>query len=123
MKNNIVLLALIILPLLGLSQKRKHKGLNRLEVVSTATQSVMGRCLGYVVTFENNSGRTIDGIKWTATFTDNFGEVLGVREGRWESGNFITPLEPGETAEDLETNYVKGGLKIWITITKIHYVE
>lgn len=120
--NKILTLLLIALPIIGGAQT-KHTSKSGLKVVKTSTQSVFGRCLGYYVVFENKSKRPVDGIKWKATFTNNFGEVLGVREGKWQSGNFIQPIGPGETAEDLESNYVKGGLKIWITITEVHFVK
>jgi hypothetical protein len=120
--NKILAILLLTLPLLGFGQF-KHKGKAGLKVVETSTQSILGRCWGYYVVFENKSNKTIDGIKWTATFTNNFGEVLGVRNGDWQSGNLIGILEPGQTTEDIESNYVKGGLKIWITITKVHFVE
>ena len=120
--NKILTLLLLTLPLLSLCQL-KHNGKSGLKVVETSTQSVFGRCLGYYVVFENKSNKTIDGVKWTATFTNNFGEVLGVRKGVWQSGNFISPLEPGDTTEDLESNYVKGALKIWITITEVHFTK
>lgn len=120
--NKILTLLLIVLPFIG-SAQMKHKGKSGVKVTKTSTQNVFGRCLGYYVVFENKSNKTIDGIKWKATFTNNFGEVLGVRDGVWQSGNFIFPLEPGETTEDLERNYVKGGLKIWITITEVHFTK
>lgn len=122
MKNKIILALFSILPLLSVAQQ-KHNGKSGVRVVETSTQSVLGRCWGYYVAFENKSGKTVDGIKWKATFTNNFGEVLGVRDGVWQSGNFITPMAPGETTEDIESNYVKGGLKIWITITAVHFVK
>lgn len=120
--NKILSLLLLALPFLSTAQT-KHTGKSGVKVVKTSTQSVFGRCLGYYVVFENKSKRPVDGIKWKATFTNNFGEVLGVRKGDWQSGNFITPIKPGKKTEDLESNYVKGGLKIWITITEVHFVQ
>lgn len=113
---------LILFPFISNAQL-KHNGKSGINVVNTGTQTVLGRCLGYYVKFENKTSKKVDGIRWKATFTNNFGEVLGVREGEWQSGNFIPPIEPNGTTEDIETNYVKGGLKIWITITKVHFQE
>ena len=49
--------------------------------------------------------------------------MLDEKEGTWQSGNFISPIKPGSSTEDIERSWVKGGLKIWITITDVHYTE
>lgn len=113
---------LLFIPFINIAQTN-HKGKSGINVVKTYTQNVLGRCLGYYVVFENKSGKTVDGIRWKATFVNNFGEVLGVRDGEWQSGNWISPLKLGETTEDLESNYVKGGTKIIITITEVHFIK
>jgi hypothetical protein len=46
---------------------------------------------------------------------------LGTREGKWQSGNFMSSIEPGESTEDLENNFVKGATKVWITIIDVHF--
>lgn len=120
--NKLLLTLLIALPFFGLSQS-KHKGKNGVTVVDASTQSIFGAAPGYYVVFKNNGKKTVDGIRWKATFTNNFGEVLGVRDGKWESGNFISPIESGETTEDIETNWVKGALKIKIEITQVSFVD
>ena len=101
--------------------QQSHKGKSGLAVTSTVTQSVLGASLGYYVEFKNNSGKTIDGIKWKATFTNNFGEVMGTRDGMWQSGNILSPIKPGESTEDLENVFVKGATQIWITVTEVHF--
>lgn len=121
MKNIFLALALCLISFCGLSQT--NKGKSGVSVVGTKTQNVLGASLGYYVEFKNNSGKEVDGIKWTATFTDNFGEVLGTREGKWQSGNFISNIAPGETTEDLENSFVKGATKVWITITLVHFAK
>jgi hypothetical protein len=65
----------------------------------------------------------VDGIKWKANFYDNFEELKGTREGSWQSGNFISPIEIGETAQDLENVWVTGATKIFITVTKVHFTD
>jgi hypothetical protein len=69
---------------------QSNKGKSGVSVESVKTQSVLGSNLGYYVQFKNNSSQNVDGLKWTATFTDNFGKVLGTRSGQWQSGNFIS---------------------------------
>ena len=115
-----ILLALAIFAAAA-SFAQSHKGKSGLAVTKTATQSVLGVSLGYYVEFKNNSAREIDGIKWKATFTNNFGEVMGTREGMWQSGNIISPIKPGHSTKELENVFVKGATKIWITITEVHF--
>lgn len=123
MKKILFTFLLLALPFALTAQNFKHKGKSGIVPVSTSTQSVFGRSIGYYVKFKNNSNKKVDGLKWKATFTNNFGEILGVREGVWQSGNFISPIAPGTTTEEIESSWVKGGLKIWITITDVHFVE
>lgn len=87
------------------------------------TQNVFGRNVGYYITMKNTGKKSVDGVKWTAYFYDNFGDLKGTREGQWQSGNIISPIEPGEDTEDLETVWVKGATKVKITITKVHYTK
>jgi len=119
MKNLFLTLVLCLISLFGISQS--NKGKFGVSVVGTKTQNVLGVNLGYYVEFKNNTGKKVDGIKWIATFTDNFGEVLGTREGKWQSGNFMSSIEPGKNTEDLENNFVKGATKVFITITLVHF--
>jgi len=100
----------------------KHVGLKGVKVLSASTQQILGRNVGYYVKFKNNSSKSVDGLKWKVTFTNNFGEVKGVREGKWESGNLITPIEPGEETEDIERVWVKQSTKVKIVITTVHFI-
>jgi len=115
------LFLLLLLCSFTISGEPKHVGLKGVKVISASTQQVLGLNTVYYVKFKNNSTRSVDGLKWKATFTDNFGEVKGVREGKWESGNLITPIEPGEEAEDLENIYIKRATKVKIVITTVHF--
>jgi hypothetical protein len=116
-----ILLFFAILAAAASFGQQSHKGKSGLAVKNTVTQSVFGASMGYYVEFKNNSGKTIDGIKWKATFTNNFGEVMGVRDGMWQSGNILSPIGPGESTEDLENVFVKGATQIWITVTEVHF--
>ncbi len=120
MKNIFLTLVLCLISTMGISQTQTNKGISGVSVVCTKTQTILG-ANGYYVEFKNNSGKKVDGIKWIATFTDNFEKVLGKEEGDWQSGNFISSMEPGEKTEDIEANLIKGATKVWITITKVHF--
>lgn len=98
----------------------KHVGKSNIEVLKTYSQNVFGKNIGYYVEFKNNGKEDVDGLKWIASFYDNFGELKGKREGSWESGNIISPMKPGESTKDLEASYVEGGTKVFIKITVVH---
>ena len=100
----------------------KHVGLKGIKVVSAKTQQVFGKNIGYYVEFENNSKKSVDGLKWEATFTDNFGDIKGTEDGKWESGNLIKPIKPGAHTEDIERVWVKGATKVKIVITAVHFI-
>ena len=93
------------------------------KVLSSYSQNVLGKNIGYYVELENKSGKTIDAIQWTATFTNNFGDEKGVRKGEWSSGNFISPVEDGEKIIDLEGVWVEEATKISIQIDRIHFTD
>ena len=113
---------ILILALISFSfTEPKHVGKSGIKVISASTQQILGINAGYYVKFKNNNKRNVDGLKWKAIFTDNFGEVKGERVGKWESGNLITPIEPGEETEDVERVWVKDATKVKILITKVHF--
>lgn len=116
------LFLLLLLCSFTISSEPKHTGLKGVKVVSASTQQVFGKNVGYYVKFENTAEKSVDGLKWKATFTDNFGEVKGVRDGKWESGNLISPIQSGEHTEDLESVWVSGATKVKITITEVHFI-
>jgi hypothetical protein len=118
MKNLFLALALF-LSIVAMSQS--NKGKSGVSVVKTKTQNVLGTSIGYYVEFKNDSNKEVDGIKWIAVFTDNFGELLGKREGKWQSGNFIPNIKPGSKTIELEKNYVKGATKVYVKITEVHF--
>ena len=117
------LFLLFLLCSFTISGEPKHVGLKGVKVLDAGTQQFAGTNIGYYVKFLNNSSKSVDGLKWKATFTDNFGEVKGVRDGKWESGNFITPIEPGKSTSDLESVWIKDATKITITITEVHFIS
>ena len=100
----------------------KHVGLNGVKVLSAKTQQILGKNVGYYLVIENGSKRMVDGVKWKAIFTDNFGEVKGEKEGKWQSGNFVSPIKPSSKTEDLESTWISGATKVQIKITDVHFI-
>jgi len=113
----------IFLFLALMSNAQSHSDYGSVKVVSAVTQNAFGFNVGYYAKFQNNSNKAVDGLKWTSKFYDNFGELKGTREGQWQSGNFTDPISVGGTAQDLETVWVEGATKVFITVKMVHYSD
>lgn len=94
-----------------------------IKIQDIKSQNVLGRNIGYVVKFDNDNGKTIDGIGWTAFFYDRFGELKGQKEGTWTSGNFIKPVPPNSTITTTQTSWVKDADDAYIIINKVHFTD
>ena len=102
---------------------QQHECKCDITVEKSYTQNTFGKIAGYYVDFKNNGTQSVDGIKWTARFYDNFGELKGKEEGQWQSGNIIDPIATGKTASDLEAVWIDGATKVFITIDLVHYTD
>ena len=102
---------------------QKHSNYGSVKVLSAYTQSTFGYNAGYYVEFKNNGTKSVDGMKWRARFYNNFGELVGSRDGQWQSGNFTKPIPVGGTTEDLEGVLVEGATKVFITMKMVHYSD
>ena len=122
MKLNFIILFIFISVFKTFSQEN-NIGKANIEVIKTYSQNVFGKNIGYYVEFKNNSNSEVDGIKWTATFYDNFGELKGRKEGSWQAGNIISPIKPGEKGKDLENAFIAGATKVFIKITQVNFVK
>ncbi len=117
---------LITLGLISLSQlvsAQQHENKCDISVEKAYTQNTFGKIVGYYVDFKNNGGASVDGIKWTARFYDNFGDLKGKEEGQWQSGNIVDPISTGKTAIDLEAVWIDGATKVFINIDLVHYTN
>lgn len=119
----ISLLAVILYITSNKAVCQSHKGLSSLQVIEASTQNTLGYNAGYYVEFKNLSAKSIDGVKWKVDFIDNFGTSKGKRDGQWQSGNFTSPIKPGDTMKDVEGVWVEGATKIIITIKEVHFTD
>jgi len=94
-----------------------------LEIIDSYTQEIMGKNVGFYTKFKNNSKKSIDAFDYKVKYLDGFNEIKGTREFRWQSGNIIDELEPGESLKDGSTNWVKGANKVEIYIIRVHYTD
>ena len=83
----------------------------------------MGKNVGYYLVFKNTAQSSVDAITWTAKFYNNFNEFKGEKDGEWSSGNFVDPILPNETAKKLESNFIDGATKVFITIKRVHFTD
>jgi hypothetical protein len=102
---------------------QSHSDYGSVKVLSAVTQNTFGYNVGYYVDFKNNSTKSVDGLKWTSRFYDNFGTLKGTREGQWQSGNFIKPITVGGKTQDLETVWVEGATKVFVTVKMVHFTD
>lgn len=123
MKNIILLIVAILSLSFTSSYKPKHIGMSGVITSEAHTQLFLNTNVGYFVTFKNNSKRKCDALEWTAYFYNNFYDLKGYRKGKWSSGNIVQPFGPGETTDDLENVWLDGATKVYITITRVHFVE
>ena len=106
-----------------MSNAQSHSDYGSVKVLSAVTQNTFGYNVGYYAEFKNNSSKEVDGLKWKASFYDNFGELKGTRDGEWQSGNFIKPIPAGEATKELETVWVEGATKVFLTIKLVHFTD
>jgi len=46
---------------------------------------------------------------------------MGTRDGKWQSGNLISSIKPGEETSDVENVWIKGATKVKIVIKQVHF--
>jgi hypothetical protein len=120
MKRYVYFSILLLISSVILSFKSSKCGL---EVLDSYTQEIMGKNVGFYVKFKNSSKKSIDAFDYLVKYIDGFNELKGKKIFRWQSGNVIDELEPGETLKDGATNWVKGANKIKVLITRVHYTD
>jgi hypothetical protein len=116
-----ILFTFLFLALIGNAQS--HSDYGSVKVMSALTQNTFGFNVGYYAEFKNNSAKEVDGLKWKASFYDNFGDLKGTRDGEWQSGNFIDPIAPGDVTKELEGVWVEGATKVYLTIKLVHFTD
>jgi hypothetical protein len=114
---------ILIVFFLSTSLINQKDGKCGLEVLDAYTQEIMGRNVGFYVKFKNNSKKNIDAIDYKVKYLDGFNALKGTNEYRWQAGNLINDLEPGETLKDGATNWVKGSNKIKVQIIRVHFTD
>ncbi len=114
---------MLIVFFLSTSLINQSDGKCGLEVLDAYTQEIMGKNVGFYVKFKNNSKKNIDAFDYKVKYFDGFGALKGTNEYRWQAGNLINDLEPGETLKDGATNWVKGANKIKVQIIRVHYTD
>ncbi|MFM7684187.1 MAG: hypothetical protein ACKO7P_15805 [Bacteroidota bacterium] len=119
--NNLVYLLVIFF--LVTSMVILKDGKCGLEILDSYTQEIMGKNVGFYVKFKNNSKKNIDAFDYKVKYLDGFNELKGTNEYRWQAGNLINDLEPGETLKDGATNWVKGANKIKVQIIRVHFTD
>lgn len=113
----------LLLPAAWMVSPPSHTGLCGVDVVKAYSQNILGQNVGYYINLKNNSSKTVDAVSWTANFYNNFEDLKGKKTGKWESGNFTSVAEPGETMTDLEGAWIDGATKVFIKVTRVHFTD
>jgi len=114
---------IILLTIIRWDSVPNHTGLCGIIPVKAYSQNVLGKNVGYYISLKNNSAKTVDGVTWTASFYNNFEDFKGKNTGKWESGNFTSAAEPGETMTDIESAWINGATKVFIKVTRVHFTD
>jgi len=112
-----------IATLFFLDSTQTHTGLCGVDPIKAYSQNILGTNIGYYISLKNNSNKTVDGVTWTASFYNNFGDYKGKQHGKWESGNFTSPAKSGEIMTDIESAWVDGATKVVIKVTRVHFTD
>lgn len=116
-----VLLNLLAFGMPILATAQQHRNICDLEVVEAVTQEIAGRNIGFMVKIRNNNEKTFDALDYKVIYRDGFGEKVGEKSFRWQSGNIIGPVKKGETLEDIHANWIKGANKISVVLLRVHF--
>jgi hypothetical protein len=113
---------LIMLTLETLSAQQ-NRGISCVEVIKTYTQEVLGTNVGFYVEIRNNCDTAFDAIEYTVYYYDGFGEKMGEKKFKWQSGNLIKSIETGKVLKDYRANWIKGANKIKVVVTRVHFAD
>jgi hypothetical protein len=102
---------------------QRHRAICDLEIVDAVTQEIAGRNIGFMLQIRNNNPKTFDALEYKVIYQDGFGEKVGEKQFKWQSGNFIGPIKTGETLEDVRANWVKGANKIQVILQRVHFTD
>ena len=102
---------------------QKHKEICDLKVTKAVTQELLGRNIGIYVEFKNNNTISLDALEYIVNYFDGFNKKMGTKNFKWQAGNIIKAVEPGEILRDVNNNWVKGANKIQVIISKAHFTN
>ena len=106
-----------------LNAQKPHREICGLEVVEAVTQEIAGRNIGFVVKIRNNNEKTFDALEYKVIYSDGFGEKVGEKNFKWQSGNIIGPVKKDETLDDVHANWIKGANKIRVVMLRVHFTD
>jgi hypothetical protein len=120
MKN--ILFVFVSFALFGFNtQPKPGKDSCNVEIGEIKVIVSLGYLVGYSVEFTNNSDKVIDGLYWTATYTDNGKNIIRKENGAFNSTKNIFPIEASSKRLLNRVPKVKGATKVTIELNKVHY--
>jgi hypothetical protein len=123
MKFKVFTFSFLFFFLISSSFAQRHKEICDLNVSKAITQEVLGRNIGIYVEFKNNNAIALDALEYVVNYFDGFNKKMGTKNFKWQAGNIIKAVEPGENLRDVNNNWVKGANKIQVIIIKAHFTN
>lgn len=123
MKNIFLSFCLFFFCFVSCSFAQQHKEICDLKVTKAVTQELLGRNIGIYVEIKNNNSIPLDALEYVVNYFDGFNKKMGTNNFKWQAGNIIKALDPGENLRDVNKNWVKGANKIQVIIIKAHFTN
>lgn len=102
---------------------QQHHEICNLQIKKAASQEVLGKNVGIYVEVVNNSSAALDALEFDVNYFDGFDNKMGSRNFKWQSGNFIKPIQPQKLLHIAKGNWVKGANKIQVVMIKAHFAN
>jgi hypothetical protein len=90
------------------------------EVFKISPKMVLGNLISYSFYIQNKHDNPIDGLRWTAEFYDNFGELVDTKEDSFNASSPDDAIPSGSAKSFLKLCKYKGATAVKIKVTKVH---
>lgn len=97
--------------------------IEKAEVFKISPKIVLGNLISYSFYIQNKHDKPIDGLRWTAEFYDNFGELVDTKEDSFNASSPEDAIPSGSAKSFLKMCKYKGATVVKIKVTKVHLAK